>query len=214
MLSSILPSESIPNLHETLRSSTHAAHVRLNRHPLLAGLTRPAYPLRYYWLVLVAYYHFYQTVEAAIENYLARVPTSFDYQPRLKRFWLQQDLAYGGIDPVAADWRRTDAVVPVLIEDITQLVGALYLIEGATLGGQIISHHLQTGLNITPHRGGRFFSAYGQETTVRWQEFLEFAEHACETPLKRIQASQTAIELFRRVEEILDEYTTRRVMTP
>ena len=56
-----------------LRDGTHAEHVRLNQHPLLAGITRPDYALTTYQLVLTAYFHFYRALEAAIDQALAAV---------------------------------------------------------------------------------------------------------------------------------------------
>lgn len=209
MIPTTFDPDTIPRLRETLRSSTHDAHVRLNHHPLLVGLTRPGYLRFNYWQVLVAYHHFYQAVEAAIENYLGRCSSGFDYQLRRKRFWLLEDLACGGIDPTAAHWQPVAGVASVVIEDLAQLVGVLYLIEGATLGGQVISRHIQAGLEMAPEHGGRFFHAYGELTAVRWQEFLKFAEQACDTAAKRERAVQTATRMFCRVEEILNEYATR-----
>lgn len=54
---------------------------------------------------------------------------------------------------------------------IPQVLGCLYVIEGATLGGQIITRHLQANLGITPETGGAFFAGYGVENGVRWQAF-------------------------------------------
>jgi heme oxygenase len=52
-----------------------------------------------------------------------------------------------------------------------KLFGCLYVLEGATLGGQIITRHLNASLGLTPQSGGSFFSGYGQHTGSRWKEF-------------------------------------------
>ena len=38
------------------------------------------------------------------------------------------------------------------------------MIEGATLGGQIITRHLQANLELTPLTGAAFFDGYGART--------------------------------------------------
>jgi heme oxygenase (biliverdin-IX-beta and delta-forming) len=62
------------------------------------------------------------------------------------------------------------AELPELVT-IPQVLGCLYVIEGATLGGQIITRHLQANLGITPETGGAFFAGYGVENGARWQAF-------------------------------------------
>ena len=50
-----------------------------------------------------------------------------------------------------------------------RLFGCLYVIEGATLGGQVITRHLHTHLGLTPACGASFFSGYGAQTGSRWK---------------------------------------------
>ncbi len=52
-----------------------------------------------------------------------------------------------------------------------RLLGCLYVIEGATLGGQIITRHLQTHLGLTPVCGASFFHGYGEQTGSHWKAF-------------------------------------------
>ena len=199
------------SLHRLLRARTQAAHENFNQHPLLDGLTQPGYPLRSYWLVLSAYYHFYRAMEALIESASDRLKSGFDYVPRRKLGWLRQDLADSfHIDPEEFFWRPKRTFLPIRIEDKADLVGALYSIEGATLGGQVISRHIQAGrLGVTAEHGGRFFHGYGEQTTSRWNEFLAFAEQACPDAAQREKAAHAALAVFTEVEAALDDYTAR-----
>ena len=52
-----------------------------------------------------------------------------------------------------------------------QLLGCLYVIEGATLGGRSITRHLQIRLGLTPESGGAFFDGYGAQTGSHWKAF-------------------------------------------
>ena len=49
--------------------------------------------------------------------------------------------------------------------------GTLYVMEGATLGGQVINRHLKEHLGLTPENGGVFFNGYGQMTGPMWKAF-------------------------------------------
>jgi heme oxygenase len=204
------------SLHQLLRARTQAAHERLNQHPLLAGLTQPGYPLRSYWLVLSAYYHLYSAMEALIESASDELKSRFAYAPRRKHGWLRQDLVDSfHIDPEDAFWRPNREFLPIRIEDQAELVGALYVIEGATLGGQVISRQIQASrLGVTADHGGRFFHGYGEEATSRWNEFLSFAEQACPAAAQREKAVHSALAVFAEVEAALDDYSARAGSLP
>jgi len=55
-----------------------------------------------------------------------------------------------------------------------QVLGCLYVIEGATLGGQIISKHLLANLGLGPETGAAFFNGYGADSGQQWQSFRLF----------------------------------------
>jgi heme oxygenase len=203
-------------LSQFLRARTHAAHERLVGHPLLAGLMQAGYPLRSYWLVLAVYFHFYRAMEALIESASDRLKSGFDYAPRRKHGWLCQDLVDSfHLDPEDVFWRPVRRFVPLRIEDRADLVGVLYAIEGATLGGQAISRQLKLGQpGITAEHGGRFFHGYGEQTTPRWNEYLQYAEASCPDAAQREKAAQAALAVFAEVEAALDDYGARADKNP
>jgi heme oxygenase len=51
--------------------------------------------------------------------------------------------------------------------------GCLYVLEGATLGSQIIKRLLLQHLAISSENGGAFFNAYGDRVGDMWQVFRE-----------------------------------------
>ena len=57
------------------------------------------------------------------------------------------------------------------LADPSHLFGCLYVLEGATLGGQIVARHLQASLGLTPETGASYFSGYGVQTGVQWKAF-------------------------------------------
>jgi heme oxygenase len=51
------------------------------------------------------------------------------------------------------------------------VVGCLYVLEGATLGGQVIARRLQETLKIGPENGASFFHGYGRDAGHLWKSF-------------------------------------------
>ena len=50
-------------------------------------------------------------------------------------------------------------------------LGAMYVIEGSTLGGQHIARHVEPRLGLSPERGTAYFRGYGDGTGERWTHF-------------------------------------------
>ena len=57
------------------------------------------------------------------------------------------------------------------LDSTAEVLGCLYVIEGASLGGQIIAKHLNANLGLTPETGASFFSGYGVNTGAYWLAF-------------------------------------------
>lgn len=189
------------NLHAVLRSATHAAHVRLNHHRLLSGLTRPGYGLETYRRVLRVYTHAYAELEARILAWLACNPQVFEYDSRRKHGWLQQDLDWFGDTPLAPS---SGEVACPEVGSLGQLLGVLYPLEGATLGGQVISVHLERHLGLQAETGGRFFTGYGAGCDEQWRNFLAFLAGQQLDESEVEQARQNACKTFNYLEKLLD----------
>ena len=83
---------------------------------------------------------------------------------------LDSDLAYFGHAPSEAR-----ATVPA-IEDVPSLLGAMYVMEGSTLGGQQIARHVERCMGLTTGFGNAYFVGYGDQTGRRWKEFCLMLE--------------------------------------
>ncbi len=83
---------------------------------------------------------------------------------------LQDDLAY-----FHAPRLRTPAVMPSFESPLTFL-GAMYVMEGSTLGGQVISRHLESAFSLSDGRGYSFFRGHGSETVTLWKSFSALLE--------------------------------------
>ncbi len=96
----------------------------------------------------------------------------FWYAPRHKTPSLEQDLlAMGDTCETLARLPRCQNLPNT--ETPAHLLGCLYVLEGATLGGQIITKHLEANLGVTPQSGCAFFSGYGAQTGPHWLAFCK-----------------------------------------
>jgi heme oxygenase len=55
-------------------------------------------------------------------------------------------------------------------------LGAMYVIEGSTLGGQYIARHVEGALGLTPGIGDSYFRGYGDRTNAMWREVQQALE--------------------------------------
>jgi heme oxygenase len=95
---------------------------------------------------------------------------AFDYAARLKAPLLESDLR--ALRLPAGQLPRC-VNLPTLA-GVPQLLGCLYVLEGATLGGRVITQRLAANLGLQAVSGSAFFSGYGTETAVRWHAFGRF----------------------------------------
>ena len=107
-----------------------------------------------------------QRVFTRLRNYPALL------EGRAKTEWLKNDLAQLGLAASEISALPRCADLPELA-DVSVAVGSLYVLEGSTLGGQIISRHLREKLAIYPDTGGQYFNSYGSNTGKMWRGILD-----------------------------------------
>lgn len=97
---------------------------------------------------------------------------------REKTAWLESDLAYFGHDAATlADLPRC-ALLPSA-RSRAEILGAAYVLEGATLGGQIVARDAGKRFGLSGGRGCRYFESYGREVGAQWQAFrAELLRHS------------------------------------
>jgi heme oxygenase len=188
----------------SLRAATHDLHERLNQHPLLAGLIKPDYPLENYQKLLFIYFQIYQRLENKIQQFLLTKNCAFDYVARTKLPWIEKDLAFFELDSLTVPNME---IAVHAIDNVGQLIGTLYTIEGSTLGGQLISRRLADHHNLTQTAGARFFNGYGEHTLSMWQEFIRFSETIANDDNLFRASEKAACQTFQLFNQVLDNYS-------
>lgn len=166
-----------PSILSRLRLETRGEHDAVEQVLDLIGssLTRDGYRHR-----LEQFYGFYAPLEQALRARCALLEVrAVDVTvaawspsmcsalvPRLnKAAHLWQDLGHLGVLTATLSLCRE---LPPL-EGPAEVLGCLYVLEGATLGGRLITRHIGTTFGITPATGGSFFEGYGENTGRMWQ---------------------------------------------
>ena len=185
-----------------LRQATELNHERLNRHSLLAGLLQPDYSLANYRTLLQALLQIYHPLELAVLSFLDAHPGVFDYRSRLKTPNLLQDLAF--LQSRGPSMPATPSLPNVA--GLGELVGILYVIEGSTLGGQLIAKSLEKHLGLSHEQGARFFHGYGEKTAAMWLGFIRFSDGIFGDEQQCRAAKLAADQTFNRFEAVLDGY--------
>ncbi|CAM2145348.1 heme oxygenase (biliverdin-IX-beta and delta-forming) [Pararobbsia alpina] len=159
--------------HETLmqmlRTQTHAHHRRLETS---LDLMRTGMTLDDYAAVLRGFYGFIAPWE---ESARARMPatlvTAFD--ARRKTGALRDDLralTRRGVGESEVRGLSLPAFESTA-ESTAAWLGSWYVIEGSTLGGQILAPHFAARFGLTPESGVRYFDGYGPRTGSMWNAF-------------------------------------------
>lgn len=193
------PDVGAPSLLEALRTGTALLHVALEKRlPFFSDDLNADW----YQRLLQAYYGFYQPMEAALYD-CDLIPEGFDRVLRVKTPTLLNDLYALGLSEttVKALPRCTD--LPTL-ETPAACLGALYVLEGATLGGQVLRREMAQRLGIDARNGGAFLDIYGAETGRRWKDFLDYLGRMPLDAHARQHAVDAARSTFSCFEQWLD----------
>ncbi len=149
-----------------LKEATHTQHVALE-HEL--DLLNPTLTRLAYIRLLQRFHGFYAPLEAQLLRIQAWHAYDFDIEARLKTPLLDRDLSFFGVHQA-----QSCARVPK-VQTLADAAGVLYVLEGATLGGHLISRHLQRRFGFAPDHGGAFFANYGSRVGEMWRTYGQFA---------------------------------------
>lgn len=189
-----------------LKEATGSRHAALeSRLPLLeSGMSRARYLqfLRLFW-------GYYEPLEARLRTLPYWKRMGFDYAERRKTPRLLQDLRALGETPEAIQGLARCQLLPTLASQ-EQLLGCLYVIEGATLGGQIITRHLEANLGLTPLTGAAFFDGYGARTGSQWKTFCAMLRTNADESERQDDMLASASQTF----ETLDQWLFPPYPTP
>ena len=115
--------------------------------------------------------------------------------PRRRLHLLQADLATVGLSAHAVRVLPT-CPLPIL-RDAVEALGSLYVMEGSTLGGQVIKQNVERRLGFDGRHGCTYFASYGTDTGRMWRSFLARLDQVPMTDAK--QVADGAVATFERL---------------
>jgi heme oxygenase len=188
-------------LRDLLRSETQKHHERIERS---LGIPESIQTKNEYVRLIQRFYDFYVGVEQQQLRFVDELGAlGLDLRVRMKSRLLLDDLAAFGGERESTVEHSICLRLPRILS-LSEMFGSLYVLEGSTLGGQVISRHFRETLKITPDKGGSFFFGYGAETGKMWQHFLaHLNSHGERFPERQSQAVRAACETFECLEEWL-----------
>jgi heme oxygenase len=151
-------------LSEKLKIATLAAHQQLEKQLVLQ--LRSMHSKEDYILILQWFYSYFAGLEKKIIHYISSEQLP-DMPQRRKSGNLLLDLTVldGKIPTIA-----TNNYLPEITNQ-HQAFGALYVMEGSTLGGQVICKMIEKKLGT--NTGQFFFQGYGDHTQTMWTLFKQ-----------------------------------------
>ena len=180
-------------IHECLRESTRADHLRLED---VLNLLDPELTRERYGRVLVGFHAFYAPLEAQLQRHHRTAPLTLDFSLPRRALLLVADLDVLGLSPAAHD----AALMPE-IRTHSEFAGRLYVVEGAALGGQVLARHLADKWGIDRNSGAAFFSGSGPiETGQRWARVLTWLERLAKSSADSRYMVAEASAAFRALE--------------
>ncbi len=186
---------------EKLRATTRQQHLQVEQS--MTPLFQSIETQEHYAVLLRLFYGFYKPLQDLIDGYIdaGKLP---DYSFRRKAEWILDDLDYlGDTDTISIVSRNLP-----YISSASAAMGALYVLEGSTLGGRIISQLIQEKLPGIDGRSLSFFQGYKTETGKKWTAFLE-ALHLYSGPAQSEELIRAANETFEKLGYWINEYSSQ-----
>lgn len=175
-------------LSDKLKQETKTNHQLLEK--ALVGNLKGIRSKTEYTDLLKLFYSYFGGLEMRI-NEIIDTNLLPDSNQRRKTAALAQDLEDLGSEIPA---KASGNALPTINLHL-QALGALYVIEGSTLGGKIISKMMQQHLGLTGS-GLSFFSGYGEQTEHMWDTFKEVLDQQARNPEEEAVVIAAANETF------------------
>ncbi|MBO9675596.1 MAG: biliverdin-producing heme oxygenase [Sphingobacteriaceae bacterium] len=155
-----------------LRTETAENHKKLESLMFVNEIMNNSLSIEQYKKLLTVNYIIHQKLENTLANMLdADTAAALEMNSRLKLSALEKDLNYWGIDSLTLPGLDFELYLPQ--KNIAEVLGALYVLEGATLGGNVIKRHILANPNFKGKEGGlNYYGVYGEELSIRWKKFV------------------------------------------
>jgi heme oxygenase len=184
---------------QNLRASTADCHKQLELNSLSQALLSSNVNETIYCSYLIQLYSFVKGFEQYVFPELGQ--HFLNINNRKKAFLIEEDLIAFDIT-IDTHSLLEDVYFRNTYTDIYLAAGALYVLEGSTLGGQIIVRHLQKAMP-QGFVHASYFLGYQQRTGSMWKEFLQQLAALPQSTQHEQQIINGAITTFKIIDGLL-----------
>lgn len=156
---------------QEIKAGTAQNHMQLEQTSLLLPISRKNITQEEYISILKKFYGYFYPLEKMLDTFPQLQTYLPDYPARRKADLICQDLL--NIAPASAAQPLALCSNLPAVTNTSQAFGCLYVMEGSTLGGQMIARTIKEVLNIDSNSGVSFFNGYGKETGSKWKLFQQ-----------------------------------------
>lgn len=194
-------------LRERLREATADAHERLHHHDGFAAVAAGAISLPLYRRLLARLLGFHSAFEAALARRVD-IGRELRLAEHVRSPLLEADLRTLGMEP------ETIARLPRFawrgrVDGDAWLMGALYVVEGSTLGGVHIARALKPLFGSDNSDGRRFFLGYGDSNGAMWRAFLSRVDDGSWSAADEDEMIAGAVATFADFEDWMGAWNAR-----
>ena len=153
--------------------------------------------------LLQLFSNYFGAIEAQVDPLIGPAVLA-DYTQRRKTKSLENDiLALGGTAN-----RNIQAEDVPEITNILQAFGALYVMEGSTLGGPHIVRMIQKKLDTADLKGFSFFQSYGDDMMLMWEKFKQVLDLQAKNEAEQQVILDAANETFLKFKIWINKQST------
>jgi heme oxygenase len=186
-------------LRSRMRAATASAHERMHAHSGFAAAAAGEIGSLEYRQLLARLFGFHEPFEVLARQAASTVGVGIDLEGRARTPSLLADLESLGLDQDAIA-RLPRWIPPHSFASEGSLIGALYVLEGSTLGGIQIARALKVRFGDETGEGRRFFLGRGNRQSAMWRDFVERLEALSERPEQAALAIVAAVSTFEQFE--------------
>lgn len=187
------------DIMQVLKENTREQHQSVEG---LMPFFRPGFSLEVYEKVLEALLGFFEPMENVLRSVAGWGDAGIDIHHRSRSYLIHSDLSFLGKSSAQIAQVARCRELPQF-EDLTGAMGALYVLEGSTLGGQVISTELQRTLGLQAGSGLSFFSSEGRNIGREWRTLCAAMRNLIGSPEQSEIAVRVAENTFVALENWL-----------
>jgi heme oxygenase (biliverdin-IX-beta and delta-forming) len=195
-----LASSGRPGMRWRLRAATATTHERMHAHAGFEAAAAGTIEVSDYRRLLVRLYGFHRPFEDIVRSAAEVFRIDLDMNARARSPLLLADLQTIGFDSSAAVtfplWRPS-----VRLVSKGSLLGALYVLEGSTLGGVQIARALKDRVGNGLENALLFFVGREERQGAIWRELVEELESFREDDEESMHAEDAAVTTFKAFED-------------